>query len=85
MRVAVIPPLVTGEDPGATPRIQEVSAVVSPRPDATAFSAASRRARKGAASVASAESADRASAFFQEGLTRAVEKSAIFFSPLPTA
>jgi len=29
VRVAVIPPLVTGEDPGATPKIQEVSAVVS--------------------------------------------------------
>ena len=42
--MAVIPPLVTGEEPGATPRIQEVSAVVSPSPDARAFSAASRRA-----------------------------------------
>ena len=39
MRVAVIPPLVTGEDPGVTPKIQQVSAVVSPSPDATAFSA----------------------------------------------
>jgi len=37
VRVAVIPPLVTGEDPGATPRIQAVSAVVSPNPAARAI------------------------------------------------
>ena len=60
MRVAVIPPLVRGELPGETPRIQDVSAVVSPRPEEMARSAASNRAKNGAGSVGSVESADGA-------------------------
>ena len=85
MRVAVIPPLLTGEDPGETPKIQVVSAVESPSPDATALSAASRRARKG---VGSAESADGADGALFVGKARVVmteEKSAIFLAPVCTA
>ena len=58
VRVAVIPPRVTGELPGRTPRIQAVSAVVSPNPEVIARSAASRRARNGAGSAESADGAD---------------------------
>jgi hypothetical protein len=85
VRVAVIPPLVTGEDPGETPNTQETSAVVNPSPDVTALSAASRRARKG---VGSAESVDGADGVFFVGEARVVmeaEKSVIFARPMCTA
>jgi hypothetical protein len=45
--VVVIPPRVTGELPGSTPRIQAVYVVVRPGPEAMAVSAASSRARRG--------------------------------------
>jgi hypothetical protein len=68
-----------------TPKIQAVSAVESPSPDATALSAASKRARKGAGSAESVDAAD--GAFFVCGVRvlMAAEKSAIFFSPVLTA
>ena len=78
VRVAVIPPLVRGELPGETPRIQDVSAVVSPRPEAMARSAAWSRAKKGAGS---AESVDGDRGAEELVLAMAEEKSAIFFSP----
>jgi hypothetical protein len=68
-----------------TPKIQETSAVESPSPDATALSAASRRARKGVGSAESVDATD--GAFFVCGVrvVMAAEKSAIFFSPVLTA
>ena len=85
MRVAVIPPLVTGEDPGVTPNTQETSAVESPSPDATALSAASRRAKKGAGSAESVDGADGALFVGEARVVMAEEKSAIFLAPLCTA
>jgi len=85
VRVAVIPPLVTGEDPGVTPKIQETSAVVRPNPDATALSAASRRARKGVGSAESGDGADGALFVGKARVVMAEEKSAIFLAPVCTA
>jgi len=57
---AVMPPRVTGELPGRTPRIHATSAVLSPNPDRIARSAASRRARNGPGSAESGDAVDDA-------------------------
>lgn len=75
----MMPPRVRGELPGMTPRIHVASAVVRPRPEETAFSAAFSRERKG---EESAESADSVFLVPLEVLgLMAEEKSMIFFSP----
>jgi hypothetical protein len=77
-----MPPRVTGELPGITPRIQASSGVVRGKPEEMAFSVASSRAKKGAASAVTGKTNFLSGAFFVE---MAEEKSAIFLSPAATA
>lgn len=86
VRVARIPPRSTITPPGWTPRIQAVSRVVSPRPEVTARSAATRRSRKGPASGGSADAADTAERASVAAVWRVGRlRSAIRTSPRSTA
>lgn len=82
VRVAVMPPLVTGELPGITPSTQATSLVERPRPEAMALFAAFNRFRK----TEEAESEDCEGGFLVSvggvrRLSKATEKSATFLSP----